>query len=237
MTQKDIYTLYLIRHGYSEGNRDKRLAGHTDVPLTEEGREELRRFRSQRSYPRADIYCTSGLARANETLSLLYPDVEGVRQRDQFKEIYFGQRDGWLPGSREEVVTYFTNWFQGIDQGFGEEPFDSFQRRSIEATRLMLEELREEHLRSAVVVCHSGVMRAIYAWFHNVPKEQFFDVEAPNGGGYKLEFVPDETADSGWRFVNSEILFEEDLPGESASVTDAFHESADKGEQTPETPK
>ena len=36
--------IYLIRHGITEGNQKKWFYGAADIPLADEGREELRRI-------------------------------------------------------------------------------------------------------------------------------------------------------------------------------------------------
>ena len=66
-------TIYLIRHGKTEANERRLYCGSTDLPLSESGREELRRIRYDISGVR---FLTSGMARANETMELLFRSEE-----------------------------------------------------------------------------------------------------------------------------------------------------------------
>ena len=76
-------TIYLIRHGKTEANERRLYCGSTDLPLSESGREELRRIRYDISGVR---FLTSGMARANETMELLFPGVP-YETDSRFREI------------------------------------------------------------------------------------------------------------------------------------------------------
>ena len=41
------YTVYLIRHGMTDEGGEGRYIGHTDVPLSEEGRRQLIRLKDE----------------------------------------------------------------------------------------------------------------------------------------------------------------------------------------------
>ena len=43
--------IYLVRHGITTANRDERYAGTWEVPLSEEGEAELKRFAESGLYP------------------------------------------------------------------------------------------------------------------------------------------------------------------------------------------
>ena len=46
------YKLHLIRHGQTEGNQKGLFVGRTDMPVSEEGFDELSRLRDTYEYPR-----------------------------------------------------------------------------------------------------------------------------------------------------------------------------------------
>ncbi len=65
--------ILLVRHGESEGNRDKRLQGSCDKPLTDQGRAQARRLGAWLKARGAQIdaaYC-SPLMRASETAQIV----------------------------------------------------------------------------------------------------------------------------------------------------------------------
>ncbi len=70
--------VYLIRHGKTIANEQWLYCGQTDVPLTESGIEELKEKKERGGYPDIEgfkVY-TSGLKRTEQTLEILFGDVE-----------------------------------------------------------------------------------------------------------------------------------------------------------------
>jgi broad specificity phosphatase PhoE len=60
-------TLYLMRHGESEGNLRRAFLGHTDLPLTERGRAQARKTAAFLSEKKPDVIYASDLLRAYNT--------------------------------------------------------------------------------------------------------------------------------------------------------------------------
>ena len=61
--------LYLIRHGQTPGNKLSRYIGTTDEPLSDEGREFLKKI----SYPMPEELFVSPLLRCVETAEIFFP--------------------------------------------------------------------------------------------------------------------------------------------------------------------
>lgn len=79
--------LTLIRHGITQGNRDRLYYGSTDLPLLPEGVAELEALRATGAYPKAPCFYTSGMIRTEQTLAALYGNVpheilQGLRELD-----------------------------------------------------------------------------------------------------------------------------------------------------------
>ena len=80
--------LYLIRHGKTVANDKHLYCGSTDLPLSENGIEELKNFHYR--VPSENIkYMTSGMLRTEQTLKILFGDVEYAVD-DRFREMDFG---------------------------------------------------------------------------------------------------------------------------------------------------
>lgn len=92
-------TLALVRHGQSIWNLENRFTGWTDVPLTEEGREEAREAGRRLSAEGMafDIAYTSSLVRAQETLTLIMEtagyDLPVIRD-EALNERHYGDLQG-----------------------------------------------------------------------------------------------------------------------------------------------
>jgi broad specificity phosphatase PhoE len=83
--------IVLVRHGQSLWNIDRRLTGHTDVPLSDEGRAQARALRPRLASIRFDGIWSSDLSRAVETAQLALGEP---RVDPRLREIDFGALEG-----------------------------------------------------------------------------------------------------------------------------------------------
>lgn len=108
--------VYFIRHGQSVGNRDRIFLGHTDMPLTELGREQARLAGAyiKKMGITPDAVYASPLSRAYETASLS-TGVERPIPSDDLREIYAGVWEGM---KYEDIIqTYgedYDTWFTDL---------------------------------------------------------------------------------------------------------------------------
>jgi uncharacterized phosphatase len=115
--------LYLVRHGETDWNRERRIQGSTDIPLNETGRRQAVRAGQLLARRRWDGIVSSPLSRASETARIIaseagLPDPELL---DGIVERSYGEAEGlteaelsdrfpddvWVPGreSREQVAS------------------------------------------------------------------------------------------------------------------------------------
>ncbi len=87
--------LYIIRHGRTDWNDQKRLQGQTDIPLNEAGRRMAEAAAEEYAGIPFDICFCSPLVRAAETAQILLNgrDVP-IRYDDRLKEVSFGVYEG-----------------------------------------------------------------------------------------------------------------------------------------------
>lgn len=89
------FKLHLIRHGLTRGNLEGLyVGGGTDLPLCDEGRQDLEVFKSRFVYPAPDTVFTSPLARAVETADILFPAATHRLVVPQLREANFGVFEG-----------------------------------------------------------------------------------------------------------------------------------------------
>ncbi len=175
--------IYLIRHGTTEGNLEKRYVGSTDEPLTREGVAELKKNR--RCYPVPELVITSPLLRCVETASLLFPGAEterceGLRECDFGKFEYKNYQE--LTGDPE-----YQAW---IDSGGtlafpGGESQKSFGDRSCRAFLESLKRMAEQNRQSVAYVVHGGTIMAVMERFCQ-EKRSYFEWQVKNGQGFAV---------------------------------------------------
>jgi probable phosphoglycerate mutase len=90
--------IYLIRHGETPWNKEKRFQGQIDIPLNDYGREIAEITRQAMPYVPYDRVFSSPLVRARETADILLRGREGLQVEvdDRLKEFSFGSYEGTL---------------------------------------------------------------------------------------------------------------------------------------------
>lgn len=93
--------IYLVRHGATPALAEDRFAGMTNVPLSEEGREQVRRLSRRLAADPIAAFYASPMDRTMETARILAePHEKPVWPRDGMREINHGHWEGM---ARKEV--------------------------------------------------------------------------------------------------------------------------------------
>ena len=82
--------LFLIRHGETDWNTEKRLQGRTDIPMNETGIRQIEALSERLKRDRWDVVCTSPMIRARKTAEILQQAlavpkmivIEDLQERD-----------------------------------------------------------------------------------------------------------------------------------------------------------
>ncbi len=150
--------ILFIRHGPTDWNMQGLIQGQSDIPLSEEGRAEVRRWSLRAEFAKFDWYA-SPLLRARETAELL--GCADCRYEPRLMEANWGEWEGWsLERLRQDIGEIFAAMeAQGLDlkPPGGESP------RMVRARlAAWLAEVAPAQ-RPIAAVCHAGVVRAAYS--------------------------------------------------------------------------
>jgi probable phosphoglycerate mutase len=138
--------LWLVRHGETLWNREGRLLGWTDLPLTPEGEAQARALKGL--LPPLPAY-SSDLLRARRTAELAGFRPQATRA---LREIHFGALEGAPWEALEPAYKEALLRFQGFHPPGGER-LEDFQERVFR----FLEGLKGP----ALLFTHGGVVRAV----------------------------------------------------------------------------
>lgn len=140
--------LVLVRHGETEWNALRRLQGQTDIALNDRGRGQAP---APAPAPAPDLAVSSDLKRAAETALLLGVDARPEpRLREQDLGDWSGREIAALDAGEYQA------WRAGQFVPEGAETWAVFRARVALAMRDALAAAE----RTAVLVCHGGVIRA-----------------------------------------------------------------------------
>lgn len=168
--------IYLIRHGETEANVKHIYCGSTDLPLSETGVEKLKELRYEVD---ADRFITSGMQRTEQTLKLLFGDVEHEID-ERFREIDFGIFEMHSYYDLKDTPEY-QQWLAGDNEANvcpGGESGRQMEARAMEA----FSELSD----GTVVVTHGGVIAAIMTNLFSDEGKSRFDWQPAPGHGYVI---------------------------------------------------
>lgn len=85
--------LWLIRHGETDWNRERRIQGQTDVPLNRLGVEQAKRLAERLTSQRFDAVYASDSKRAHHTAKIAF-DERSICLDKRLREIHFGRLEG-----------------------------------------------------------------------------------------------------------------------------------------------
>jgi 2,3-bisphosphoglycerate-dependent phosphoglycerate mutase len=198
-----VLTIYIVRHGETDWNREGRIQGDTDNPLNSTGRAQAMEIASQLSHLPIDRIYPSALQRAIDTaeaFSVRAPITPLALLNERSRGIYEGK-------VAAEVNEEFRPRFADLDDDMdGGESLASIANRVALATR----EIVANHPTGAVmIVGHSGVNPLVIGELIGLPPEQAIDeIRQGNDEVYKLELHRDSGSVRIWKFIPESRLDE-----------------------------
>lgn len=155
--------IYLVRHGQVDSNLYN-LYNSEDEDLNTTGvkqAEELAKKIASISY---DVIIASPLLRTMHTANIINCKNRRIITDERLKERDLGSLGGkpFEATDREEYWNYYTTIKYGTEERIPE----LFNR-----VKGFLDELKDKEYESVLIVAHSGVSKAFYAYFNGIPKD------------------------------------------------------------------
>lgn len=171
MEEKKFATLYLVRHGETDWNAEKRIQGRIDRPLNEVGKQQAHEVGQKLAHVRASAIYASPLIRAKHTAELIstYQTCKLSFDHD-LQEAHYGSIEGFTVDEfrerfkdllEERKKLSFEEWW------ISKIPHDAESPAEIVGRVLpVLQRIAYAHPgEAAFVVTHGFVMRALIAYF------------------------------------------------------------------------
>ena len=198
-----VTTLYLIRHGETEGGEIRRYKGTIDVPLSEIGVRQMEQvskyiyqntvYNQNSEYRTRDtelsaVYC-SDLTRAIRSAEIVAEPhslkpiiVSSLRERN------FGLWEGMsFDEIREKYPLEFDAW-AGNPLKFSPMEGESTLAMRDRVTQAMSEIMENHNKENIAIVAHGGVNRIILCHILGIPLENIFRIEQDYGALNIIEF-------------------------------------------------
>jgi probable phosphoglycerate mutase len=154
--------IFLIRHGATILTAEDRFAGSTDVPLSDEGREQVRRLAARLSDDGISAVYASPLGRTVETATILAkPHGHEVQARDGLREISHGR---WEQMTRKEVDEKYPEEAAAWEEDpytFAPKGGESGLAVTSRALPVLMDIVRENPGGRVLVVSHKATIRLL----------------------------------------------------------------------------
>lgn len=152
--------LFLVRHGETEWNLQKRLQGQKDIPLSQIGIEQAQQLEwhfQQKQIVFEHIY-TSDLLRAKQTAQLLAGKMHQkmIIAEPTLRERYYGELEGKYIAEIEKLIPNYQVNF-GEKMLYGIESLEDMQKRMAE---IMTSIAIKSEDSPTLIVSHGGAINA-----------------------------------------------------------------------------
>lgn len=187
--------LYLVRHGETEWNAVGKFQGHSDVPLSDLGRQQAKKLALRLGSTKIDAFYSSDLSRAMETATIIAKEHHSqVSYLPDLREINFGKWEG---------LTY-----DEISQNYGQlsthwrsNPVDTqipngekLQDVAIRCQRAINEIINGHAGETVLVATHGGVIRVIVANVLGCDLNHFWKLRLDNVSLTIISFCQEQKA-------------------------------------------
>lgn len=204
MSGSDV-TLWIVRHGETEWNIQGRIQGHGDSPLTATGIAQAQALAQRLAVRHHDAaiaeatkiarVISSDAGRAHHTARILAEGLQlPVATTPSFRERSYGIAEGM---TYAEIDTHYPGAFSKVHETDPDycipsgESRRAFHHRIVNALAAVCahqQTLSEDMVqRPVLIVCHGGLLGAIYRWATNIPITTAASIPIPNTGMNKMK--------------------------------------------------
>ncbi|MGO1468991.1 MAG: histidine phosphatase family protein [Tissierella sp.] len=185
--------LYIIRHGQTEWNAERRLQGWNNSNLTQKGISDAKRLSKRLEDIDFDHIYSSPQKRAFETANIMKRDRSmDIIKLDGLKEIGFGKWQGMKIEDIEEKYGDEYNTYKNAPHLYkpieGSESFENMFKRVEDSLRTIIEKGGEEVL----IVCHGVTIKILISIIKKIPLEELPNIPIHVGTALNICKVNEE---------------------------------------------
>lgn len=153
--------LFIVRHGETEYNLDRRMQGHLDIPLNEAGEQQAKTLSSvlAKAGVKFDQVYSSDLKRASQTAELITGNKQPIKRIEDLRERNLGELQGLL---YSEALDKMKKEGKKSFIEYGEQP-DAHIARVGRAWDFINNNIALDD-QNVLIVSHGGTLRALYKW-------------------------------------------------------------------------
>jgi len=199
--------LIICRHGQTDFNVQRRLQGHLETELNENGLNQAKLVSEYLKDLEFDYAFSSPQKRCKATANEImkhHKDKELVF-RDELKEIDVGIYMGM---TAEEIDEQFPNkWSERVNNKYDFKHKDGESYKGVDENRVqpLLKEFREKYSsRTILIVTHQGTGKLIIGNLFGLNGDEKMNIMIPNDCVYTIDYLPHKTVSNYIRIETGE---------------------------------
>lgn len=169
-------TLYIVRHGETEWNVERRMQGHMDSPLTALGARQAQWLGEAMKDTAIDCIYASSSGRTDMTARLIRGERDiPIISTDALKEIHMGDWEGQLADELRRTYPdqFEAFWYEPTEyKGVNGETFEELRHRVLPYVQSMI---ADNEGKSILIVTHTVVVKTLMAYFEHRHPDQLWD--------------------------------------------------------------
>lgn len=191
--KENYCTLYLVRHGETDYNKNKIVQGHLQIPLNEVGREQARNAAKKFSTVKIDAVYSSDLIRASETAEIIANEHKlEVTLSEALRERFLGRWQNKSGNNLPDELKRLLDQHNTLttDEQWDKRPFEDYETNAelIARAFTQLRAIATSHAgQNVLVVTHGGVLRVLLAHLGHIPRAQIWQYKVTNTGVIELQ--------------------------------------------------
>ena len=173
---ESMLTLYLVRHGQTDFNAQRRVQGQFDSELDDTGRQQAEALRPELESLGIDFVYSSSSLRTRQTTDILATNLKcDVVYQDELREIYMGdwQQRLWDDVEKEEPEQY--RYFMTQPHLFNQPGTETFQQLQDRGAKAVNEIVARHNSGNALIVSHGAMIKATLAHFAGVKLSRMWE--------------------------------------------------------------
>ncbi|MBY0278460.1 histidine phosphatase family protein [Candidatus Binatia bacterium] len=184
--------IFLLRHGETDWNRDRRIMGRRPVPLSERGRAQLLALAPHLGRLGVANIFTSPLPRARSTAELIAEHLGGIPVLDDegLTEVHYGSWEGRTFRELVQEPEFHAYWKEPVSTpcpGGGESLLEVQERMFAAMERVVAAAAG----RPAIVVSHGDPLRLVVCGCLHLDVAELRRIRLDNGGLSAIELTGD----------------------------------------------
>lgn len=165
--------LFVVRHGETDYNKNKKIQGRINIPLNENGKNQAINLRNKLKNEHIDLIISSPLDRAFLTATIISDGEIPIVKDNRIMERGLGNLEG-VYSKNYDRYKYGDLWLNTNEENV--EPIKDLYKR----VGKFLKDLKKYDKNTILIVTHGGVMGSIYYHFNKIPDDKNIAIEIPD---------------------------------------------------------